>query len=322
MGVNPWCSPLQLFREMRGELPPQEHSEVLEEGTEFEDAIFRMATRKYGWQEFTPALPRDDRGWVIRHGVVTGHVDRFIVEDGKIVVVEIKHTLQGYRNDGKWGDPMTDQVPPGYRMQALTYRDICERIGMALPVADYAYVVARLNLGPELYVVQRDDKLVAELYETSAAFLKLVANNDPPDPLVESDAKLRWMADPDLEVEANDVLLAQLRLLKSLSEQRKAIEQEESDIRSAILAQAGEASSIYTVGVDGKRTPVASVGSWRVFDEARFIIDNPMLAAECQKLDTTAVKKRSAKVYETYMRRPADYAEQRRQVRILKGLDS
>lgn len=320
MGVNPWCSPLQLFRELRGEIPPQEHSEVLEEGTEFEDAIFRMACRKYGWTEFTPMLPRDERGWVIRHDPITGHVDRFIIEDGKIVVVEVKHTLSGYRNDGKWGDPMTDQVPPGYRMQAMIYQDICARMGMMM--ADYSYVVARLNLGPELYVVQRDEKLIAELYETATAFLKLVADNDPPDPLVESDAKLRWMADPDVEIEANDVLLAQLRLLKVLSGQRKKLEEEESEVRSAILSQAGEASSIYTVGLDGKRVPVASVGSWRVFDEARFIAENPLLAAECQKLDTAAVKKRSAKTYESYMRRPQDYAEQRRQVRLLKGLDS
>lgn len=317
LGVSKWATPLRLFRLRRGEIAPTEDNALLEEGREFEDAIYRIACRKYKWQDVLAPLQKDDRGYIVRSKVapIDGHVDRFIVEDGKLVPVEVKHTMFGSVGDDLWGDPGSADVPPGYRLQLMTYLGLCRE---TLPdAADYGYIVARLAGGVTHYKVALDEIELSTIYAGARDFVRRIRENDPPPPVAADDGNLIAMADPDASVVATDPILGMLRTLRDLGEQRKEIVRQEDECKAAILAFAGNASSILH---DGKR--VASIGSWRVFAADKFAADNPAVAASYQTLDTSRLRKEHAALYETYMRLPASFDEQRRSIRVLKSLEN
>jgi hypothetical protein len=315
LGVDPRKSPLALFHELRGDLPEQEDVEILREGREFEDAIGRVCSWKFGVKVI------DTGGINLEHGPLSGHPDRFFVQDNTIGVLEIKNALR--TNDGTWGDTGTDLVPKHYWLQAQVYAHLYAecfggREGVDMTTADYVLLAANmLHGGTRLYTIRRDAEVMAMIEKEAEDFLRRLRDNDPPTPRDEEDMRRRWLVDGEKQVVATSEVIAQCRTLAQLNKQIREAEKAASDLKTLILGYAQDAAKL----VDESGNVVATMGADRKFDADAFAAENPDLAAQFRtKLDTAALSKQARAVYERYMRKPATAQEQKRTIRI-KGDD-
>ena len=129
----------------------------------------------------------------------------------------------------------------------------------------------------------------------------------------------RWLAAEDREATATNDVIAWCRSLRELSEARKQIEKQESDIKTLLLGFAQEASKLVAVDANGIKSVIATLGADRKFDEAKFLADHPDMLARYSRLDTTKLAKEQRKLYDAYMRRPANVHEQKRVIRLKGG---
>lgn len=313
LGVSPWQTPLQLYMELRGELPPKEDNAVLEEGREFEDAIFRIGCRKFGYDLYR------DAGSELTRGNLIGHPDRVAVDRAAgLVVLEIKHTLFGAEGDEKWGEAGTDQLPEHYRLQLMAYQWMLrDKPGT---IADHGVLFARLVAGVTRYVVKVDEARMQEIDALAGEFLARVREGRPPDPISEADCRMRWLAQPGKRYQADAETQQWLRELAEVSAQRLAAEKRERELKKEILLAVEDASEIVVIGDDFVPRVLATVNANRVFDGKGFASAHPDIVREfqVQDVDWSTLRKKHAGLCESFMRSPMDWKEQTRVLR-LKG---
>ena len=314
LGVDPRMSPLALYHSLRGEIPQQDDAEVLYEGRYFEDAIAKIAAKKYSLQVDTDAPQQ------MVHGVLSGHADRFWNDGKKCGVLEIKNTLMG-GSEGEWGDPGTDKVPMHYWFQSIVYGHLYQKThGGDFPgmeVADFVNLAARLFAGTTLYKIRVDVTVIAKVEEEAKRFLDRIHEGNPPDPRDEADMRMRWLAQEEAVAVGGQEQLAWVQELKRLSESRKSIEKSESELKTMLLGFAKEASKIVVPHpTTGQQIVIATLGADRQFDADRFMLEQPDTAARYLKIDATKLGKEQRKLYEQYMRKPENALEQKRTIRL------
>lgn len=319
MGVSPWMSPLQLFHRLRGEIPPVEEDEVLEEGREFEDAIFRIGCRKFGMDPHPSFKPGEE--W--RENILSGHPDRVAVDraNGMSHVVEIKHTLFGRAGGLKWGQPYTDQVSPHYRLQAMVYQWMLKGRVQA-NVSDHAKLFARLDEGVTCYEIPIVGAEIMAIQEAAREMLERVARNDPPPALAgnEADQRLRWLAKTGKRHVASRGLVEKLETLGVCAKERKELEKRESEIKAEILAEIEDAEEIVVVDDNFNQSLIATAKANARFDAKAFAADHGDLIAryQIQEVDWSQLKKDHSGLVGRYMKAPTSALEQTRVIR-LKG---
>lgn len=315
MGVSPWMTPLQLYMQLCGELPKQEDNDVLEEGRFFEDAIFKSGCAKFGLRSH----PHFVEGVEWRHGPLSGHPDRAVQQDGRLVIVECKHTLYGDVGDEKWGAPDSAQVPPHYRLQAATYQwlHMMESTKVAAP---YAYIFARLKPGVTRFVIPVVAEEMEEVEARAHEMIERVRARTPPDAQSgnEADQRLRWLVDPRKKHVADAELLAYLDELAQQSAVRLAAEKREKDLKARILECVEDAAVIVFVGDDLQEREIATVGADRCFDAKAFAMDHPDIVEKYryQEVDWSGLKKAERKLIDPYFRAPRSTLEQKRKIHL------
>lgn len=313
LGMDARCSPLTLFHRLRGTFPETEDNELLREGREFEDAIARIAAWKF-------SLEVDgDNSLELRCGVLSGHPDRFFCENRHYGVLEIKNTLFGEIGKDGWGAPGTDEVPRSYWMQAQVYAHLAKKNPQIFdyPVADYAYIAARLRHGVELYRIPYDPEVVAKIEHEAVRFLDRVANDDPPEPLDEQDARMRWLVSEEKEAVCGDDVLQVARSLALLKKQKKEVEAAIEEQQMLLLAYAKDASTIvHEDPATGVRTAIATLSASRKFNEHAFLADHPEMLARYSKLDVSRLAKEQRKLHAQYMQKPDNVLDQTRVIRL------
>lgn len=313
LGVSPWQTPLQLYMELRGELQPKEDNAVLEEGREFEQAIFNIGCRKFGYSVYR------DAGEELTRGNLIGHPDRVAIDrSAGLVVAEIKHTLFGAEGDEKWGEAGTDQLPEHYKLQLMAYQWMLrDKPGT---IADHGVLFARLVAGVTRYVVKVDDEKMHEINALAGEFLERVREGRPPDPINEADCRMRWLAQPGKRHQADEEMRQWLHELGSLTAARLSAEKREKELKKVILLAVEDASEI--VDIDDRFVPrvLATVNANRVFDGKGFAAAHPDIVREFQyqEVDWSTLRKKHAGLAESFMRSPLDWKEQTRVLR-LKG---
>lgn len=320
LGASKFQSRLALFHELRGDAPPTEDSELLEEGREFQVTIAGIASRKFGLR----LVSGPDE---LRHGDLSGHPDAYAADDsGHLAVVEIKHTLYADTGDEwGWGQPGTDEVPKQYAYQAMVYGHLLLKVtgggtetyqgfgGVGLAptkVADYVYLAARLRSGVQLYKIPVDPQVIAKIEMEASAFLDRVARGEPPDPETPEEFRLRWVGNGEKVVQADHVLLARLQKLHEVRKGKAALEAEEEELKAAIYASVQDAGV-----VEFERQQVATLKSDRQFDSEGFLRDHPDVAGKYMKLDATALGKKERRLKDAYMVIPSA-ADHKRVIRI------
>jgi putative phage-type endonuclease len=181
-GLSRWSTPIAVYEEKLGALPPDEDSLASELGTMLEEPIARLHARRTGLHLVTVGTLRSDT-----HPLALATPDRaaFVgvppvahVEDpmflaGASHLVEIKST--SWRMAKDWGEPGTDAVPEEYLCQAVWQ--------MGVTHAPRVEVVALFDKDRlETYVVGWNEELWLGLLEIAQRFWRdcVVAKRPPP----------------------------------------------------------------------------------------------------------------------------------------------
>lgn len=325
LGQSKWQTRLALYYELTGEAPPKEDNPLLEEGRAFERTIFELACKRFG----VHGIQRSPLAQELLHGDLSGHPDFCVVDEhGHIAVAEIKNTLFSSvdeNEEGGWGEPWTDQVPPAYLIQCTVYGHLLQKTCKpcdAWPAgpAPYVYLFARLRNSITPYKIPVDAALVKTIELEASQMLDRVARGEPPDPQEPSEFRKRWLPDPKKVVACG---AEQVAIAKKYSELGKTIRQLEKDREALGTLLLGFVRDGSSLEYEGDR--IASFGADREFHEAEFMAHHPEIAAHHMKLDRTSVKKAHSQIYELFMKSPESAADAKRVIRIneraLEGID-
>lgn len=178
VGLSPWQSRFSLWYEMNGVVPHQSGTPEMDRGHYLEPAVCSWLADQYGlvlapgqcwrhrerpWQVASP-----DR-LAVGLGTDRAHIGG--AEGEALAVVEVKTDAGGKE---EWGPDGSDEIPPGYRVQAVWQ---CDTLG--LPLAYVGVLLPRLEFRG--YVIEPAPGEAEWLRTEARAFLDSLAAGDPPD---------------------------------------------------------------------------------------------------------------------------------------------
>jgi putative phage-type endonuclease len=176
LGVNKWCSPMDLYLQKIGEGEKFEGNRFTEWGTALEEPIAKHITKHYRIK-----LRRDNKLYKHpEHPYILGHIDRQV--QGENAIAEIKTAR--FASD-EWGEEGTDEVPKSYLCQVQHY--------LGLTKADYCLLFVLFgDKDFKMYKIHRHEDLIAEIFRQEVNFWENhVLKHVPPAPRTPEDvAKL------------------------------------------------------------------------------------------------------------------------------------
>lgn len=229
-GLNPWKSPIEVYYDKLGELPPIKDNERMYWGRVLEDVVASEFTERTG--------KRTRRRNAIlqhpKHGFMIANIDREIV--GEKIGLECK-TVGEYSKDG-WKE---DKVPEQYIIQCQHYMAVTGYKGW--------WIAALIGGNKFVYkYIERDDVIISALIELESQFWDMVQSQTPP-PMDGSDSagnvlKLLYpesIADTSVELpsEAKELILNR----DALKRQVKELEFLVADAENKLKAMLGESET-------------------------------------------------------------------------------
>lgn len=237
LGISPWATPLELFLEKTGELPPQEDTPILRRGRRLEPVIIEFYEEETGH-------------------TVTRQQDRVIgVEpwmmatlDGYDVAanapVEVKSVNAFAAHD--FGDHGSDDVPLHYAAQVHWQ--------VMLTGAETGYLAALIGSDDfRIFELRRDRDLEQMLVARAREFWQRVIDRRPPEPTTALDVSLLYPRDRGAILEASQELARQVETLKQMRAAIKGDEARADHLATQIKIAMGDAATL--LGADGK--PIA-----------------------------------------------------------------
>lgn len=204
LGLSPYRTPLELYYEKRGELPPFEGNEATHWGTLLEPVVRDEYARRTGRQVTVPPLLRHPE-----HPYVIAHADG-LTNDGRAYEGKTARTADG------WGEPGTDQVPQAYLIQ-------CQHVMLvtATPVTDLAVLIGGSDF--RTYEIPADRELQELILEREAKFWQRVQDGRAPDPDFSTESardllKRLYPGTDGSEIEATDSHMAWRQTFEEASE--------------------------------------------------------------------------------------------------------
>jgi len=177
-GINKWKSPIELYMEKLGMLPPSDAGEAAYWGNRLEGLVREEFTLRTGI-EVTPIqlmYQSEEHPFMIAN--IDGICEHPVYGD---VIFEAK-TSSAYRS-GEWEG---DKIPDEYVLQVMHY--------MAVTGFEGAYIAVLLGGNNfKWQFVERDEELISMLIQLEAEFWDGVNNNIPPE-LDGSDASAEFLS--------------------------------------------------------------------------------------------------------------------------------
>ncbi len=272
-GVNPWRGPLSVYLSKIGEAPDVDANEAMEWGTELEDTIAKVFSRRTQQKvkRCNMILQHND------HDFMLANVDRFTLDDeeGEWGVLEVKNVGEYRRED--WAD---GAVPEYYEIQGQHY--------MAVTGANYVWFAPLIG-GNKMQPVKvmRNERLITSLIKIEREFWHLVETRTPPpiDDSVEATKVLKalYPRSEKTSVVLDSKLVENLRRLR---EQKSDLERELRGLENQIKLQMAEAEEAY---IPGAEKPVITWkgGTVPIFQEKLFKAEHPELAQKYMKETST-----------------------------------
>ena len=177
-GINRYKSPVELWLDKTGQLPPQEAGEAAYWGTQLEPFVRAEFTKRTGIEvsQVRQLLQSEE------HPFMLANLDGICeVPDVGTCVFEAK-TASAYKA-GEW----EDTIPDEYQLQIQHY----------MAVTGYAGTYIAVLIGGNTFrwkFVERDEELISMLIELETAFWDHVQNCTPP-PLDGSDAAAKFLTE-------------------------------------------------------------------------------------------------------------------------------
>lgn len=272
-GVNPWRGPLSVYLSKIGEAPDADANEAMEWGTELEDTIAKVFSRRTQQKvkRCNMILQHNDYDFML------ANVDRFTLDDeeGEWGVLEVKNVGEYRRED--WAD---GAVPEYYEIQGQHY--------MAVTGANYVWFAPLIG-GNKMQPVKvmRNERAITSLIKIERDFWHLVETRTPPpiDDSVEATKVLKalYPRSEKTSVVLDSKLVENLRRLR---EQKSDLERELRGLENQIKLQMAEAEEAY---IPGAEKPVITWkgGTVPIFQEKLFKAEHPELAQKYMKETST-----------------------------------
>ena len=260
MGLSPWKTAYQVYREKRKEVEDWGGNSLTDWGKRMEPAIRQWYSDQTGRDVRLP----DKIMYHPQHPFMLASLDGF-TDDGR--VVEIKTA----RNGKDWGEPGTNEIPDYYAVQVHHYMTIT-----GFQVADIPVSIA--GGSPALYTVEADKEIAEMIIEACAKFWERVVSGNPPEPVSYSDAVARFgKSKAEGTVIASDGALAGVAELKQFIAQRKELEELEEEVKGRIIRFLGDAGdTLVDAGGNALVTYRLAKGR-KTFDAKAFEKDHPNL---------------------------------------------
>ena len=266
MGLSPWKTAYQVYREKRKEVEDWGGNSLTDWGKRMEPAIRQWYSDQTGRDVRLP----DKIMYHPQHPFMLASLDGF-TDDGR--VVEIKTARSGK----DWGEPETNQIPDYYAVQVHHYMTIT-----GFQVADIPVSIA--GGSPSLYIVEADKEISEMIIEACAKFWERVQSGNPPDPVTYADAVARFgKIKSDGSIIATTELIEAIAGLKQLRAQLGAMEDAEEAVKAKLIIALGDQADT-------------------IIDSAGQTLVTYKLANGRKLFDSKSLEKEMPEVYQKYLK--------------------
>lgn len=264
LGLSKYKTPFDVYREKRGEAPPQPDNEPMLWGRALEPVIRQEYSNRTGRAVSVPAsMLRHPR-----HAFMVANIDGQTDDDR---LLEVKTT----RSPDGWGEPGTDEIPQHYTYQVQHYLAVT-----GLIVADVAVLIGGQDF--RIYEVRGDSELQEMMIEEEAQFWQRVQVGDPPEPITYADAVARYgRSSRAASVQASVDDFRRIELLREMRDLKRQLDSDEENLKAEILKALGENDTLVT-GNEILATWKATKPAVR-FDAAALKADSPVIYANYLK---------------------------------------
>lgn len=259
MGISPWKTPVQLWREKTGRAEPPKADPIGDaikrRGQKLEPYVRAMSIDKLQQLGLDVELVAKNRRYFDRalpwmtaeidfelrvSGVVeiAGAEVRF---DRELITADCK-TVTGFARR-KWGTEGSDDVPLDYAAQFMH--------GLAMTGCDHCLCAALIGLDDvALYWIRRDDVTIPAMRERARDFWENhVLADVPPDPIKYADIRELYPEDNGRTVEATPEIAEAARELRALGRKFDELDARREQLRLQIGGYLGE---FKTLAIDGR----------------------------------------------------------------------
>ena len=280
LGLSKFRTPLQVWQEKVGQPMVKIDSLPLRFGSFAEDFVAQEYSRTTGLSTVMhPGIFSH-----LEHPYLTGHIDRFILQDNTNLFDEAGNlntrklleckTANPYAKD-EWGEIGSDEVPMSYLVQCAWYMLLT-----GCTQADLAVLFSNADF--RIYQIEQDKELEQLHLDKAMHFWQEhVVAKIPPAPINESDCKRLYLQSKDKKsVEVNKDLLSQLAELPLLNQQLSMCEDHINQIKLAVMQQMADAEMLTHQGKI-LATWKSPKPSFRL-DTKKLSEDHPELASQYQ----------------------------------------
>ena len=257
-GINKYKSPVELWMDKTGQLPPQEVGEAAYWGTQLETIVRAEFTKRTGIEVTKPNVILQSE----EHPFMLANLDGTCeVPDVGTCIFEAK-TASAYKA-GEW----EDTIPDEYQLQIQHY----------MAVTGYAGAYIAVLIGGNTFrwkFIERDEELISMLIELETDFWKHVQDCTPP-PLDGSNASAKFLADrfcdsiPQSHITLPDTAVTLLAQYDEACEQLEIVTEQKQRAETLLKEMMGENE----MGTAGDR-----IVTWKSVSQER--LDSKTLKAE------------------------------------------
>ena len=257
-GINKYKSPVELWMDKTGQLPPQEAGEAAYWGTLLESIVRAEFTRRTGIEVTKPSVILQSE----EHPFMLANLDGTCeVPDVGTCIFEAK-TASAFKA-GEW----EDTIPDEYQLQIQHY----------MAVTGYAGAYIAVLIGGNTFrwkFVERDEELISMLIELESAFWNHVQDCTPP-PLDGSDAAAKFLSErfptskPTSHITLPDTAADLLAQYDEACEQLEIVTEKKQKAENLLKEMMGENE----IGTAGDR-----IVTWKSVSQER--LDSKTLKAE------------------------------------------
>lgn len=267
MGMDPYRSPLDVYLDKTGQLPPAEDNPKMKAGRMMEEVIAQM------WADETGGTIRRDNK-IRQHPelpYILGNIDRTVVNDFRgLGILECKNTTSLRLNHAQAGG---HDCIPAHRIQVLHYMLVT-----GATWAEIAYLVDGWEL--VRVPVARDETAIGILLTAEILFWQNhVEKGIPPEAKTVADIVMLFpRSETGKTVEATIEIAMQLNQLREIKQQIAALEKEEESLAEGIKIFMADAEILTGNG--------EALATWKsakdalTFDRKKFQAENPGLYAQ------------------------------------------
>lgn len=268
LGISPWTTPLELYLDKRGEIPPQEDTPILRRGRRLEPIVIEFYEEETG-----RAVTRQQERIIGAEPWIMATLDGFDAAVGAPVEVKSVNAFAAQ----EFGDAWTDEVPLNYAAQCHWQ--------MMLTDSSTGYLAALIGSDDfRIYELKRDRELEQMLVARAREFWQRVIDGNPPEPTDNADVALLYRRDKGLTISATPEIADVVLVLKQIKADIKNAEARADLAAMRIKSFMGDAAVL--LGADGK--PIATWKSnkdsnktdWEAIAVALHANDDPALIAD------------------------------------------